>query len=54
MTQRSFAGFHYPRGTTSMSQELKKDWAENARWKGIKRGYKPEDVARLRGSVRIE
>jgi isocitrate lyase len=33
---------------------LKKDWAENARWKGVKRGYTPEDVVKLRGSVKIE
>jgi isocitrate lyase len=34
--------------------QLKKDWAENPRWSGIKRGYSAEDVVRLRGSVRIE
>jgi osmotically-inducible protein OsmY len=33
---------------------LKKDWAENPRWKGIERGYSAEDVVRLRGSVHIE
>ena len=33
---------------------LKKDWAENLRWKGIRRGYQAEDVVRLRGSVHIE
>src|SRR3989441_5025676 len=33
---------------------LKKEWAENPRWKGIKRGYSAEDVVRLRGSVQIE
>ena len=33
---------------------IKKDWAENPRWKGIKRGYTAEDVVRLRGSVHIE
>jgi isocitrate lyase len=33
---------------------LSKDWAENPRWKGIKRGYSAEDVVRLRGSVHIE
>src|SRR6188474_491392 len=33
---------------------LKKDWAENPRWKGIRRGYTAEDVVRLRGSVHIE
>ena len=33
---------------------LKKDWAENARWKGIVRGYAAENVVRLRGSIHIE
>jgi isocitrate lyase len=33
---------------------LKKDWAENPRWKGIQRGYTAEDVVKLRGSVHIE
>jgi isocitrate lyase len=37
-----------------MSEDIKKDWAENPRWKGVKRGYGAEDVARLRGSVQIE
>ncbi|WP_374678688.1 isocitrate lyase [Piscinibacter sp.] len=33
---------------------LEKDWAENPRWKGIKRGYSAADVVRLRGSLPIE
>jgi len=33
---------------------LEKDWAENPRWKGVTRGYKAEDVVRLRGTLRIE
>src|SRR5213593_5286539 len=33
---------------------LKKDWAENPRWKGIRRAYNGEDVVRLRGSFHIE
>ena len=33
---------------------LKKDWAENPRWTGLKRGYSAEDVVRLRGSLKIE
>jgi len=37
-----------------MSAEIKKDWSQNPRWKGIKRGYAPDDVLRLRGSVQIE
>ena len=42
---------------TNREQEvaaLKQDWAENPRWKGIKRGYSAEDVIRLRGSLKIE
>ncbi|MEO7761474.1 MAG: isocitrate lyase [Casimicrobiaceae bacterium] len=35
-------------------ERLKKDWTENPRWTGIKRGYSAEDVVRLRGSVLIE
>jgi isocitrate lyase len=45
--------------TTQLTREqqtaaLEKDWAENPRWKGIKRGYSAADVVRLRGSVQIE
>ena len=36
------------------SQALKKDWADNPRWKDVQRGYSAEDVMRLRGSVPIE
>ena len=35
-------------------QALEKDWAENPRWKGVKRGYTAADVVRLRGSLKIE
>ena len=35
-------------------QKIKKDWAENPRWKGVNRRYTAEDVHRLRGSVQIE
>ena len=35
-------------------QALKKDWAENPRWAGVKRSYTAEDVVRLRGSIAIE
>jgi len=33
---------------------LEKDWANNPRWKGVKRGYSAADVVRLRGSMPIE
>jgi isocitrate lyase len=36
------------------SEALQKDWQENPRWKGLKRGYGAQDVVRLRGSVKIE
>jgi len=36
------------------AQRLQKDWAENQRWRGIKRGYSAEEVVRLRGSVQVE
>src|SRR5512147_715061 len=36
------------------AQRLQKEWNENPRWKGIKRGYTAEDVVRLRGSVQVE
>ena len=36
------------------AQKLQKDWSENPRWRGIKRGYTAEDVVRLRGSLAVE
>ncbi|MGI8739386.1 MAG: isocitrate lyase [Gammaproteobacteria bacterium] len=33
---------------------IEQDWARNARWKGVQRGYKAADVERLRGTVTIE
>ncbi|MDN3518604.1 isocitrate lyase [Aquisalimonas lutea] len=33
---------------------LKKDWAENPRWKGVQRGYTAEEVVRLSGTVKVE
>ena len=35
-------------------QALNKYWAENPRWKGIKRNYTAEEVVNLRGSVQID
>src|SRR5512141_1897787 len=40
--------------TDKAATELRRDWQDNARWKGIKRPYKAEDVLRLRGNVQIE
>lgn len=36
------------------AETMKKDWEHNARWKGIKRSYTPEDVLKLRPSLTIE
>ena len=45
--------------TTHLTREqqiaaLEKDWAENPRWKGVKRTYSAADVVRLRGSLKVE
>src|SRR5690554_3785593 len=34
--------------------DLAQQWKLDERWKGIERLYSPEDVLRLRGSIRIE
>ncbi|HQW09118.1 MAG TPA: isocitrate lyase [Steroidobacteraceae bacterium] len=34
--------------------DLTRDWQDNPRWKGIRRGYTAADVVRLRGTVHIE
>ncbi|MFP4648463.1 MAG: isocitrate lyase [Halorhodospira sp.] len=34
--------------------EIERDWAENPRWKGVKRGYGADEVVRLRGTVEVE
>ncbi len=36
------------------AQKLQKDWSENPRWRGLKRGYGAADVVRLRGSLQPE
>jgi len=33
---------------------IRKEWSENPRWQGVRRGYTAEDVYRLRGSVQVE
>ncbi|MGB0957781.1 MAG: isocitrate lyase, partial [Litorivicinus sp.] len=43
--------------STSRQQQIaaiEKDWAENPRWKNVRRDYTAEDVVRLRGSVQPE
>ncbi len=36
------------------AQDLARDWSTNPRWHGIQRHFSPDDVVRLRGSLRIE
>lgn len=36
------------------AEQLRRDWQNNPRWKGIERTYAAEDVVRLRGSVAVE
>src|SRR5512146_3569806 len=36
------------------ADELRRAWRESPRWRGIERGYRPEDVVRLRGTIPIE
>jgi len=36
------------------TEQIKREWETDQRWSGIERTYEPEDVANLRGSVRIE
>jgi len=36
------------------AKQLAKDWSTNPRWQGVKRNYTPEDVLRLRGTLKIE
>src|SRR5206468_2108390 len=33
---------------------LEKDWADNPRWKGVRRTYSAADVVKLRGSLQID
>jgi isocitrate/methylisocitrate lyase len=35
-------------------QALEQEWAQDPRWKGVKRGYSAAEVVKLRGSVAIE
>ena len=39
---------------SEMIEKMKKDWAENPRWKGIERPYTPEEVVKLKGSNDIK
>ncbi|MGC3963737.1 MAG: isocitrate lyase [Rhodocyclaceae bacterium] len=36
------------------AEALRRDWAENPRWRGVRRGYEATEVVRLRGSLQPE
>ena len=40
--------------TLPTADELRRSWRESPRWRGIERGYRPEDVVRLRGTIPVE
>src|SRR5581483_11715536 len=36
------------------AEELRRQWSDSPRWRGIQRGYSAEDVVRLRGTIPVE
>src|SRR5450432_3812689 len=42
------------KNTLPTAEQIKIDWQNNPRWKGVTRPYSAEDVVRLRGTVPIE
>ena len=36
------------------ADELRRAWSESPRWRGVERGYRAEDVVRLRGTIPVE
>jgi len=43
-----------PTHTLPSADELARHWRDSPRWRGIRRGYEPGDVVRLRGTIPIE
>jgi isocitrate lyase len=40
--------------TLPTADELRRSWQESPRWRAIERGYRAEDVVRLRGTIPVE
>ncbi len=40
--------------TLPTADELRRNWKDSPRWRGVTRGYSAEDVVRLRGTLPIE
>ena len=38
----------------NQAREIERTWENDSRWRGIKRDYNALEVARLRGTVKIE
>ena len=36
------------------ADDLRQSWRDSPRWRGLERGYRPEDVVRLRGTIPLE
>ena len=34
--------------------ELRRQWADSPRWRGVRRGYEATEVVRLRGTIPVE
>ena len=43
-----------PSRSLPTADELRHNWQESPRWRGITRGYAPADVVRLRGTIAVE
>jgi isocitrate lyase len=41
-------------GALPTAAELRRNWRESPRWRGIERGYAAEEVVRLRGTIPVE
>lgn len=54
ITQRNNGSATQRELDATLVANLKKQWAEDPRWRGVERPYKSEDVIRYRGSVNIE
>jgi isocitrate lyase len=50
----STAEGNFMKSTLPTAEQIRIDWQNNPRWKGVTRPYSAEDVVRLRGTVPIE
>ncbi len=54
MTNNANSNTNISNAVATASAKLDREWITDPRWAGIKRGYKAQDVVRLRGSVQVE